>query len=98
MVKTFYQENQDYNPDFKGSRAGLGQGNPLRKDSPESHPPSLCVEQARNVQPEDHRQDSRPVQGPVLNDMPMPIVSIIIPVYNAREYIGRCLDSLLGQT
>lgn len=28
----------------------------------------------------------------------MPKVSVIIPVYNAREFIGRCLDSLLDQT
>ncbi|MGN0189245.1 MAG: glycosyltransferase family 2 protein, partial [Candidatus Cryptobacteroides sp.] len=28
----------------------------------------------------------------------MPAVSIIIPVYNAREYIVRCLESIINQT
>lgn len=27
-----------------------------------------------------------------------PIISIIVPVYNVENYIGQCLDSLLGQT
>ena len=27
-----------------------------------------------------------------------PIVSIVIPVYNCEKYIGRCLESVLGQT
>lgn len=27
-----------------------------------------------------------------------PIISVIIPVYNRQESVGRCLDSILGQT
>ena len=27
-----------------------------------------------------------------------PLVSVIIPVYNAEKTIGRCLDSLINQT
>lgn len=30
--------------------------------------------------------------------MSNPKVSIIIPVYNAERYVGRCLDSILGQS
>ena len=26
-----------------------------------------------------------------------PMVSIIVPVYNAEEYISRCVDSILNQ-
>ena len=28
----------------------------------------------------------------------MPKISVIIPVYNAHEYLNRCLDSVVNQT
>lgn len=30
--------------------------------------------------------------------MGKPKISIIVPVYNAEEYLSQCLDSLVGQT
>ena len=27
-----------------------------------------------------------------------PSVSVIVPVYNIEQYIGKCLDSIIGQT
>ena len=28
----------------------------------------------------------------------MPLVSVIVPVYNVERYLGECLESILGQT
>lgn len=30
------------------------------------------------------------------DDLLNTLVSVIVPVYNAEEYVGRCLTSLLG--
>lgn len=30
--------------------------------------------------------------------MKEPLVSILVPVYNVEEYLGKCLDSIIGQT
>lgn len=27
-----------------------------------------------------------------------PMISVIVPVYNAEQYLAECLDSILGQT
>ena len=27
-----------------------------------------------------------------------PLISVIVPVYNVEDYLGRCLDSIIGQT
>lgn len=35
---------------------------------------------------------------PILLKIPMPKVSVVIPVYNAEKYIERCVRSLFGQT
>ena len=33
-----------------------------------------------------------------MNIVPAPVISVIIPVYNAEEYLHRCLDSVISQT
>lgn len=30
--------------------------------------------------------------------MQSPQISVIVPVYNAENWIGRCIDSILAQT
>ena len=38
------------------------------------------------------------VPGKIRIFAPMPAISVIIPVYNAERFLGRCLGSLQGQT
>ena len=28
----------------------------------------------------------------------LPLISVIVPVYNVQDYLARCLDSILNQT
>ncbi|WP_195986271.1 glycosyltransferase family 2 protein [Clostridium sp. D33t1_170424_F3] len=36
--------------------------------------------------------------GEIERNMNEPLISIVIPIYNVREYVARCLDSVLKQT
>lgn len=31
-------------------------------------------------------------------DLSLPLLSIIVPVYNAEQYLQRCIESLINQT
>lgn len=33
-----------------------------------------------------------------MNNLPSPIISIIVPVYNIKHYLPKCLDSIVSQT
>lgn len=34
----------------------------------------------------------------ICSNMNTPLVSVIVPIYNVYSYVGRCIDSLLGQS
>ena len=38
------------------------------------------------------------VRGMIMSDMAKPLVSVVVPVYNAEPYLRECVDSILGQT
>lgn len=45
-----------------------------------------------------HSTLHRDVHIPMNSSTPPPLVSIIVPVFNTKEYLNRCLDSLTQQT
>ncbi len=38
------------------------------------------------------------IENVMIKDESLPLISIIVPVYNVRAYLGKCLDSICGQT
>lgn len=42
--------------------------------------------------------DAAVVAGEAVAALDKPLVSVLVPVYNAERYLARCLDSILGQT
>ena len=36
--------------------------------------------------------------GTMMNNQLLPMISVIIPVYNVEKYLDRCLDSIVGQS
>ncbi|MBR4903147.1 MAG: glycosyltransferase [Selenomonadaceae bacterium] len=48
--------------------------------------------------PEEAKEEENIPEPLVIPDVPYPAVSVVIPMYNAEEFIGECLESLLIQT
>ena len=46
----------------------------------------------------DTTNDAKSLNTARTHDSTHPLISVIIPLYNAAEYIGECLESLLAQT
>ena len=48
--------------------------------------------------PDEEEEEETLTETLVIPDVPYPAVSVVIPMYNAEEFIGECLESLLIQT